>query len=359
MTLHCKTDLLPILAGLSAFTAVSSCRQEAGPSVVSTTPIDTRMDAQAPATIPPSRREQLIADLRNIDHGFDDVDRAVAAIDAIEREADESWLPELRTMLVTGGNFFVREGVAPAVIRLDGVNALPLLIQAQRLGTSENHDNDGLDAYIIGLIERHPNEAVRMIHPWLTDTDPAFRASAAWLLGYLARASLLVDIEHLARDNDPRVRSNALGALPNFPQREEVFRILTAALADPDESVRVSAVSSLGYFGDTRAIGELERLRPTTSDRLRGFIDDSVERIQHPEKPFTKEQLEELFVGHMAALVGHDEDAQVRAAISLRHCNNLRALPELMRLRVSASGRLRYFIDSAIERLQAHAAKPH
>lgn len=235
--------------------------------------------APAPSSVPVTRLDELLTILRNED-GSGNVDDMVRAIDELEKEVDPSWLPELRSELVNGPGFFVREGVAPAVIKLDGLSALPLLLEAQRCGTAENHDNDGMSAMIADLIERDRAASYAVIRPMLQDKDPGVRSSAAWALGYVAEVAKAAELIPLVSDPSAEVRSAALGSLPSFPKTEEVFAVLTRALDDRAESVRISAIWALYSYKDKRALPLLKAQLPYASERSAHPLKTAIEELE-------------------------------------------------------------------------------
>ncbi|MEV0425530.1 HEAT repeat domain-containing protein [Micromonospora sp. NPDC050495] len=102
-------------------------------------------------------------------------------------------------------------------------------------------------------------------------SPPATRRSfGAWGCGRLGSH----DVELLAAaaaDPDPRVRSQAVGSIPDPVGDDWAFAVLYATLGDLDEQVRVSAVSRLGYTGRADAVAPLVALG---ADRSRGLTPD-------------------------------------------------------------------------------------
>jgi HEAT repeat protein len=77
-----------------------------------------------------SEWDRIIADLHDVE---EDTDRAVATFEALDKAADESWLPRLHQLLAKGRDFFVREAAAVPIARLEGLRALPQLLYALQL----------------------------------------------------------------------------------------------------------------------------------------------------------------------------------------------------------------------------------
>jgi HEAT repeat protein len=59
-----------------------------------------------------------------------------------------------------------------------------------------------------------------------------------------------------------------------------VFIRLVQALADPEERVRCSAASALGYYGDPRAISALRELLSNSSDRVRYIVEFALQQLE-------------------------------------------------------------------------------
>lgn len=222
------------------------------------------------------RLDQLLEQLADTD----DLARSVEAISLIDAEAVPDWLPRLHEALETQDDFYLREGVAPAVIRLEGMVALPRLIAALRLGFAEGHDCDGLQSDVTNLIESDPSAAIALLLPLADSSDPADRADAAWLLGFVHDEVPPDIFVSLASDDSPRVRGAACGSLASLEGHEPAFQMLVLRLDDTDEDVRVAAMSSLGYLGDTRALALLERLLGNSSEQARHILDYAISSLK-------------------------------------------------------------------------------
>jgi HEAT repeat protein len=218
--------------------------------------------------VPADRLSQLLAQIDNTDN----IDRSVEARQLLEEEAQMNWLPRLRQILEAPGDFYIRESVAPAVIRLEGMAALPRLIVALRLGFDEGMDCDSLQFDVTRLIESDPPAAVRLLLPMADSSDPGDRADAAWLLGYVHAEVPPEIFIRLAKDDIPEVRRAACGSLASLEGYEPAFQMLISCLEDTDENVRISAISSLGSFGDKRALPLLERLVIRSSKSVRPIV---------------------------------------------------------------------------------------
>jgi HEAT repeat protein len=213
----------------------------------------------------------------------DDSDRAAEAFSQLEAEAVPEWLPQLHELLATLDDFFVREAVAPAIIRLEGMASLPKLIAALRLGFQEGHDCDSLQSWVTSLIESDPASSLAHLLPLATSSDARDRADAAWLLGFVHSAVPSQTFVNLASDDSSKVRQAACGSLASLKGNELVFETLMTRLDDPDEDVRISAMSALGYFGDPRALPQLEKSRSRASKRARHILDYAISQLKKHE----------------------------------------------------------------------------
>jgi bilin biosynthesis protein len=222
-----------------------------------------------------SEWDHIVADL----HSVFDVDRAVKACETLDKAADESWLPRLHRLLAKDKSFFVREAAAFPIARLEGLRALPKLLHALKLGEDDGHDNDGLVAVISDLVSAHPEEAAPILLQMIRSRSERKRSDAAWLWGFAAEALTAEPLLKQLKDSSHRVRSSAIGSLPSFKAREDVFAVLVNALEDPDEEVRCSAASSLGYYGDKRAISPLRRLYYDSPESVRRIIEYAIEQL--------------------------------------------------------------------------------
>src|SRR5262249_20155973 len=162
---------------------------------------------------------RIIADL----HDIEDIDRAVAACEALDKAANESWLPRLHGLLENARDFFIREAAAFPIARLEGLRALPLLLHAMQLGEEEGHDNDGLSLAVTDVAPPSPAEAAPVLQRMIRSRSERTRADGAWLWGFAAEALTPEPLQALLSDPSSRVRSAAVGSLGSFKGREDVL----------------------------------------------------------------------------------------------------------------------------------------
>jgi HEAT repeat protein len=222
-----------------------------------------------------SEWDRIVADL----HSVSDVDRAVRACRDLDNAATKSWLPRLYRLLTKDKSFFVREAAAYPIARLEGLRALPKLLYALKLGEDDGHDNDGLGSLISDLAWANPVEAAPILRQMIRSRSERKRRDVAWLWGFAAEALTPEPLFKLLNDSSDRVRSVAIGSLSSFKGREDVFVGLVRALEDADEGVRSSAASSLGFYGDRRAIPPLRRLYYDSPESVRRIIEYAIEQL--------------------------------------------------------------------------------
>ena len=116
----------------------------------------------------------------------------------------------------------------------------------------------------------------------MESSDSADRPDAAWLLDFIHQVIPADIFVRLAADESPRVRKSACDSLASLKGHEPAFQMLVQRLDDPDEDVRIAAISSLGYFGDARALPLLDRLQGIVSERSRSIVDCAISAIKNP-----------------------------------------------------------------------------
>ncbi|HQR05340.1 MAG TPA: HEAT repeat domain-containing protein [Gemmatales bacterium] len=221
--------------------------------------------------------DRIIADLHNIE----DMDCAIAACDALDKSADESWLPQLHQLLAHGRDFFVREAAAYPIARLEGLSALPRLLNGMQLGENDGHDNDGLSELVVDLISANPKEAEPTLIQMISSASERERSDAAWLWGFAAKTLASEPLMTALNDASPRVRAAAIGSLCSYQSRDDIFARLMQSLNDPDEEVLSSTVTALGYYGNKRAISRLRELLSNPSKQVNRRVIYAIEQLEN------------------------------------------------------------------------------
>jgi HEAT repeats len=121
----------------------------------------------------------LVQALRDTGSG----ERAINAASTLKSAASAEDIPRLKALL-DDESFFVREAAAWPLSDLGCVDALPLLIRAQRCGYAEGYDNDGLNAALADLVCAYPAASRTILEEIATDSDEGTCETAIWLLEF-------------------------------------------------------------------------------------------------------------------------------------------------------------------------------
>jgi hypothetical protein len=193
--------------------------------------------------------KQLIRDLQVQDRDPEDFDELKQAMWRLEAELeldDRSRLPDLYDLLHTTDNFVVREQVGIAICRMDGLKALPDLLDA----IEEDGDSYAvLIGDLMDLVEREHAASAPILTAMIDSGLPRQQARAAWLFGCAAESLSPEPLVNLLNSPDVEVRQNALSSLGEFKQHPLFETYAAFAKSDPDEIVRRIAVMSLGELG--------------------------------------------------------------------------------------------------------------
>lgn len=227
-------------------------------------------------TISQSEWNELLYTLHNVQ----DVDRAVQACKIIGQVANEAHIPDLYALLQSD-DFFIRETVAEPLARLEGVKALPALLEALTRGVADGQDNDGLSTTVIGVLEENAADVAPLLLAMLQAEDATTRAHAAWGLGFVTEhitaEPLLAVVRH---ETNAEVKAAAIGSLAVFKDNPVIVQELIEALEDSNSQVRISAISSLGYLGDSRAITPLQEILAKSDSNVSRFAVEALHQLQ-------------------------------------------------------------------------------
>ncbi|MBP7936308.1 MAG: HEAT repeat domain-containing protein [Phycisphaerae bacterium] len=110
----------------------------------------------------------------------------------------------------------------------------------------------------MGLGELNSVDAKDAIRPLLNDSSGSVKVAAYFALERMGDAShRLAWRDAVTSAEDPAVRRNAVTALGRLKDKKVCALLWKAAAGDSDEGVRIQAVESLAYLGDTQAISRL------------------------------------------------------------------------------------------------------
>lgn len=286
----------------------------------------------------------------------DDYEDVAPVVTALAACGDTSLVPQLQEALdrfLDEENFYGRDLIAAVLAGIQGVAALPVLLRASARDLGD--DQDSLQAEIIELMHADRAASRRVVREFAAGDTPELRRVGLWALGFVVEAQDVELLAAAAADSDARVRSVAIGSIPDPAGDDFAFAVLGAALGDLDEQVRVSAVSRLGYTGRADAVAPLVALSADRSPRVRSMVAYALGRLgkgeatpallqllHDPDRHARENAVEALgSVGGPAAVdallalaAGHDLQMRVQAATALPKAvdSDSRVAPQLAML---------------------------
>ncbi|CCH19779.1 hypothetical protein MILUP08_44656 [Micromonospora lupini str. Lupac 08] len=210
----------------------------------------------------------------------DDYDDVAPTVTALTASGDTTLVPRLQEVLarfLDEGNFYGRDLIAGVLAGIEGVAALPVLLRASARDIGD--DQDGLQAEIIDLLHADRAASRRVVRDFVTGDSPELRRVGLWALGFVVEAQDVELLTAAVTDADPKVRSMAVGSIPDPVGDDCAFRALVLALRDLDEQVRISAASRLGYTGRVDAVGPLVALAADPTPRVRSMVAYALGRL--------------------------------------------------------------------------------
>ncbi|GAA0367309.1 hypothetical protein GCM10009541_07130 [Micromonospora gifhornensis] len=172
--------------------------------------------------------------------------------------------------------------IAPTVTALAAcgdITLVPRLEEVLEQFLDEGNDQDGLQTDIIELLEADPSASRRVVRDFATADSPELRRTGLWALGFVLDAQDVELLVTATTDDDPGIRSMAVGSIPDAVGDDRAFDALVRALRDEDEQVRVSAVSRLGFTGRIDAVTPLVALAADPTPRVRSMIAYALGRL--------------------------------------------------------------------------------
>lgn len=110
----------------------------------------------------------------------------------------------------------------------------------------------------MGLGELNVKDAREVIKPLVNDRDGSVRVAAYFALERMGDTSHRLEWRDATiRAEEPAVRRNAVTALGRLNDKKVAALLWKAATTDADEGVRIQAVESLAYLGDSQAVSRL------------------------------------------------------------------------------------------------------
>jgi HEAT repeat protein len=242
--------------------------------------------------------EAVVRHAVELEGDYDDIAPTVAELAAC---GDITLVPRLLEVLdrfLNEENFYGRDLIAGILAGIQGVAALPALLRASAHDLGD--DQDSLQSEITELLHADPAASRAVVLEFATSDRPELRCVALWALGFVAEAQDVELLTAAVGDADPKVRSAAIGSIPDLASDDRAFGALVLALHDLDEQVRVSAASSLGYTGRVNAVAPLVALVADRAPRVRSMVAYALGRLgSHEATPALRGLL-------------HDPDQHVR-----------------------------------------------
>ncbi len=185
---------------------------------------------------------------------------------------------------------------------------------------------------ITELKGRSTDETMRACGIWAEAPDPAWRSTAADIIGNLAEAAgpgkdrlrkaARPIVERLLEDGDAGVVAAAVGALGHVcraPRTRDEDALLLPFETHPDEDVRWRLVHCLSYGGSRSDIAVLIRLTTDPATRIRDWATFSLGTQLEADTP-------EIRAALLARLEDDDEDTRCEAMVGLAVRQDRRAI---------------------------------
>jgi len=238
-------------------------------------PIAAELASEKPL-LPPTRAEwtQWVRDLVSYDLHLE---QAVQSGRQIAQRAEHAHLRDLYTLLQLN-DAFIMGIVAEPLARLQGAQALPILLRIQRALERLELDGNHLTGITREVILAHPQASYGVLLHLLADPAIPVRRDAIWAMSFLPPASAVAQLLQLLREPHKEIRIAAAHTLKHFPA-EIVVDALIRLIQDPEAEVRCAAIDALSHSGDKRALSALENARRDRDPAVRVFAREACQRI--------------------------------------------------------------------------------
>jgi hypothetical protein len=225
--------------------------------------------------------EAVIRHAVELKDNYDDIAPTLTALVAC---GDITLVPRLHEALdrfLDEENFYGRDLIAGVLAGIQGVAALPALLRASARELGD--DQDSLQTEIIDLLHADRAAARRAVLELATGDTVELRREGLWALGFVVEAQDVELLAAAATDAESRIRSVAIGSIPDSAGDDRAFHVLVQALHDLDEQVRVSAISKLGYSGRADGVAPLVALAADRAPRVRSMVAYALGQLSNRE----------------------------------------------------------------------------
>ncbi|MFC3994253.1 HEAT repeat domain-containing protein [Actinoplanes siamensis] len=205
-----------------------------------------------------------------LQEGAIDYDEISSTVDALAGSGDISLVPRLRQVLerfLDEENFYGRDLIAAVLAGIAGVEALPALLGAAARDLGD--DQDGLQADIAGLLDADPQVSRQKILELVYSDVLEHRRVGLLALGQVAETDDVPLLAEATRHTDPAVRLMVVDTLPDLAGEDVALQVLTAALQDSDQRVRLAATSRLAATRHSHAVEPLVELLTDPNPQVR------------------------------------------------------------------------------------------
>lgn len=297
--------------------------------------------------------EAVVRHAMELEDDYDDIAPTVTTLAACGDTALVPRLQEVLDRFLDEENFYGRDLIAGVLAGIEGAAALPVLLRASAHDLGD--DQDSLQTEIIELLHADRAASRCVVLDFATGDTPELRRVGLWALGFVVEAQDVELLAAAATDADPKIRSMAVGSIPDPAGDDQAFGALVLALRDLDEQVRVSAASRLGYTGRVDAVAPLVALAADPTPRVRSMVayalgrlgsheaTPALQRLLHDPDRHVRESAGEALgsVGGPAAVdallaLAADQDPQLRVqaakALAKAADSDPRVTPQLMML---------------------------